>query len=420
MLTRTRGQQRGIVAVVVALAILSLLVMAGLAIDTGHLVLNKSRLQSTVDAAALAGAKKLHGDHSSIADARNEAQDVFMGNAAEFAELGSANENDVLVEFSSTLNPFVDGSEPARFVRVRYEVFSMWTSFTRLIGFDEMTTRASAVAGPSAPITAPCGLFPVAVCAVKDSTGPYWGYPPYPSGLATVVAMKPAAGANPTDIGPGNYHLLNLGGTGGANLGDGLAGGSACATQGGMADVDTKTGLVVGQVAAGVNTRFGLYKGSLNGGSGTYPPDRIVRTRPASSVPDMPLEIDEDGNITYDGELLTGLADVDYSYANYLADSQAKNWTHDPKTGSPKGKADRRIVVIPIVDCTNPITGSSANAPVKGFACFFLLQPVEHTGSGAIFGEFVEPCEAEGTPGQGGGSGPYKIILHDDPGSNDS
>ena len=56
---RTRRQQRGIVAVIVALAILSLLAMAGLAIDMGHLVLNKSRLQSTVDAAALAGAKVL-------------------------------------------------------------------------------------------------------------------------------------------------------------------------------------------------------------------------------------------------------------------------------------------------------------------------------------------------------------------------
>jgi hypothetical protein len=408
------------VAVVVALAILSLLVMAGLAIDTGHLVLNKSRLQSTVDAAALAGAKKLHGDHSTTAVAITEARDVFMDNATKFNELSTANRDAVIVEFSSTLNPFVPGSEPAKFVRVRYEIFSMWTSFTRLVGFDEMTTRASAVAGPSAPITAPCGLFPVAVCAVKDSTAPHWGYPPYPSASSTVIAMRPAAGSNPTDIGPGNYHLLNLGGTGGANLGDGLAGGAACATQGGMADVDTQTGLVVGQVAAGVNTRFGLYKGSLKGGGETFPPDRIVRTRPGSSVPDMPLEIDEDGNITYDGEPLTGLGDVEYSYAHYLADSLSQNWTHDPKTGSPKGKADRRIVVIPIVDCTNPITGSSANAPVKGFACFFLLQPVEHTGSGAIFGEFVEPCEAEGSPGQGGGSGPYKIILHDDPGSTDS
>ena len=59
MLMRTRRQQRGIVAVVVTLAILSLLVMAGLAIDTGHLVLNKSRLQTTVDAAALFGAAVL-------------------------------------------------------------------------------------------------------------------------------------------------------------------------------------------------------------------------------------------------------------------------------------------------------------------------------------------------------------------------
>jgi len=416
MLTRTRRQQRGIVAVVVTLAILSLLVMAGLAIDTGHLVLNKSRLQTTVDAAALAGAKKLHSDFAGTDAARKEAKDVFMENASRFAELSTAKRDDVIVELSKTLNPFVNGSEPANYVRVRYEVFSMWTSFTRLIGFDELTTRASAVAGPSSPVE--CGLFPVAVCAVPDSVAPYYGYPPYPNAAATVVALRPPAGSNPTDIGPGNYHLLNLGGVGGANLCDGLAGGAACAKRGGMTDVDTKTGLVVGKVASGVNTRFGLYKGSLKGGAETYPPDKVVRTRAGSAVPDMPLEVDDDGKITFNGTEVKSLADVEYSYANYLADygddNTPPNFTH------PKGKAGRRVVVIPIVDCTKPITGSSANAPVKDFGCFFLLQPVDHTGNGAIFGEFVTHCEGEGAPSDTCGPGPYKIILHDDPGSTDS
>ena len=55
----TRRQQRGIVAVLVTVGLLALLAMVGLALETGHLVLNKSRLQSTVDAAALAAAKVL-------------------------------------------------------------------------------------------------------------------------------------------------------------------------------------------------------------------------------------------------------------------------------------------------------------------------------------------------------------------------
>ena len=83
---RTSGQQRGIVAVVVAMALLVLLAMAGLAIDIGHLVLNKSRLQSTVDAAALAAAKTL--DQAGSEDqATAAAHSTFDLNAAKFPEL---------------------------------------------------------------------------------------------------------------------------------------------------------------------------------------------------------------------------------------------------------------------------------------------------------------------------------------------
>ena len=53
------GRQRGIVAVVVAIGLLGLLAMVGFALDSGHLILNKSRLQNTVDAAALSAAKVL-------------------------------------------------------------------------------------------------------------------------------------------------------------------------------------------------------------------------------------------------------------------------------------------------------------------------------------------------------------------------
>ena len=79
-----RRQQRGIVAALVAVALLGVLLMAGLAIDIGHLVLNKSRLQSTVDAAALAAAKVLD-QTGSEAQATAAARGVFDLNAAQAA-----------------------------------------------------------------------------------------------------------------------------------------------------------------------------------------------------------------------------------------------------------------------------------------------------------------------------------------------
>ena len=79
-------------------------------------------------------------------------------------------------------------------------------------------------------------------------------------------------------------------------------------------------------------------------------------------------------------------------------------------------------MTVPIVDCTNPVPGSSGVLPVKAFGSFFLLQPVEH-GSGNeawIFAQFLGEGRASGSPGPSPGTGPYKIVLHNDPNSDDS
>ena len=52
-------RQQGAVAILLTVAMVALLAMAGLALDGGHLLLNKTRLQNAVDAAALSGAKTL-------------------------------------------------------------------------------------------------------------------------------------------------------------------------------------------------------------------------------------------------------------------------------------------------------------------------------------------------------------------------
>ena len=175
-MARTPRQQRGIVAVLVAIGLLALLAMAGLAIDTGHLVLNKSRLQSTVDAAALAAAKVLDQTGSQT-QATAAADSVFDLNAAELS--GVVSSPSITVQYSNTLNPFAAGSTPANYVRVRADNFSMWTSFTRVVGFDELSTAASAVAGPSAPIGPgeACDLVPMMVCAdMAAGEANDWGY----------------------------------------------------------------------------------------------------------------------------------------------------------------------------------------------------------------------------------------------------
>jgi hypothetical protein len=179
-----------------------------------------------------------------------------------------------------------------------------------------------------------------------------------------------------------------------------------------MADVDPQPGNVIGAIEQGINTRFGMFAGPLGGDSGSYPPDLV--NRPA---PDMPLDSADGVSVTHDGVPIVDISSVGYSYANYLADYLAGNYTHGDT-----GRAQRRIVTIPIVDCSNPVPGTSGTLPVKGFGAFFLLQPVAH-GSGSsswIFAQFLGEGSASGSPGQQGGIGPYKIVLHNDPDSSDS
>ncbi len=409
---RTRRQQRGIVAVFVALAILSLLAMVGLAIDTGHLVLNKARLQSTVDAAALAAAKTLDQTQGNEAAATAEANNVFNLNAAQFPDLRTERGRvTVTVEYSHTLNPFVPGSTPADYVRVRAEGLPAATTFLVVLGWDELMARASAVAGPSAPIVSPCDLFPVAVCADMAAGAPNWGYPPYGQPGNTVTLLKLASGAAGSTFGPGNFQLIRLQGSGASVVRLNMAGGSACPAPGTMIEVDPQPGNVTGPVAQGTNTRFGIYQGPLGRGAADYPPDIFTTPAPAT-----PLDSQDGVNITYNGQPLSGIEQLAYSYRHYLADYDAL-----PADYQGPGVAQRRLVTVPIVDCTHPVGGASGTLPIKGFGCYFLLQPMVQSGTHAwMFGQFVKDCPASGSPGNQGGIGPYKIVLHNDPDSSDS
>ena len=71
---------------------------------------------------------------------------------------------------------------------------------------------------------------------------------------------------------------------------------------------------------------------------------------------------------------------------------------------------------------TGTVNGQGS-VPLLGFACFFLLQPAVQQGNDSfVFGQFIEGCAANGTPGPNptAGTGPDIIQLYDDPASNDS
>lgn len=400
-----RQRQRGVALPLVAAGLLAMLAIVGLALDTSHALANKTRLQSSADAAALAAAKKY-----------DEVADIFAGNAAAYAVFGlnadgvgnhelnaayDAGEVSVVVQWSETLNPFVS-SGLGPYVRVIATGLDLDTSLSAVLGIVEIEVAASAVAGPSPTIQNACNVAPLIVCARDLGAPPLFGFVP-----GELDILKSASG-DPNEIGPGNFYLARLGCPGGNCVRENLAGGyDGCLEDG---EVDTEPGNTVGPTVQGLNTRFYQYSGPLS--SADYKPDVQIQS----------------SDLTYDGATDTILQNgvpvdastIDYSYADYVGQITGLPpvLSHPP----PLGMYDRRVLALPLANCSVDATGQST-LEVVGFGCYFMLQPVVQQGTEAqIFGQFINGCTAGGISGiePGAGPSPYLIQLYKDPDSDDS
>jgi Flp pilus assembly protein TadG len=427
--------QRGVALPLVAAGLLAMLAIVGLAVDASHALANKTRLQNTTDAAALAAAK-VFDQTGDIFTANAAAMSLFDLNAdatgnAELKNANDANEITVVIQWSDELNPFVsEGLGP--YVRVIATDFELDSSISAVLGITDIGMSASAVAGPSPSIGSACNIAPMVACA-KDPTDPsLFGFE-----IGQPEVLKSSAGGSDA-LGPGNFQLIRLDcGAGGDCVRENLAGSyGGCATSG--APITTEPGNTVGPVAQGLNTRFGDWSGPMGSfGSDVYPPDVVT------SQPNPPLEIQEDKPSTsdvnegddpstpdiieeyvivqvQDGETVIINQDnlPNYGWDQYSADVEAENFDWQP----PVGVYERRVMALPIAACDGTCTGS-CELPVIGFGCFFLLQEMPQSGAEAnVFGQFVEGCNANGVPGPAPSAGPdpYLIQLYKDPDSGES
>jgi hypothetical protein len=364
-----------------------------------------------VDAAALAGAKELDITGADMVMATAAAQLAFAnnGSAPGNQEVGNAYSDgtiDLQVQFSSTLDPFVPGTSPPEYVRVRALNFTMGAWFATLVGITEKTVAATAVAGPSPTINTACNIAPMMVCGDPAAGGPFFGYT---SGQPDVLKTSTAD----SDVGPGNFQLIRLGDSaGGADLREAMAGAfDGCATTG--EPVETEPGNTVGPVVQGINTRFGSYEGPMQGMQSTYPPDVIT------DQPNPPLSYDSETDSIYQGsQLVNAGGDISFNYDDYQAELASDSYDHSP----PVGQFGRREVAIPIGDCSNTTNGQG-QVPVLGFGCYFLLQEAQQKGNEShVYGMFLDDCNAGGRPGPVPNSGPglYIIQLYKDPDSPDA
>ncbi|MBL4827462.1 MAG: hypothetical protein JKY66_07070, partial [Spongiibacteraceae bacterium] len=345
-------------------------------------------------------------------DAIDDAVDAFTRNAStgensEIMAAYNANHIAVEVEFSSTLAPFVVGSVPEMFVRVRVEGLSLTPWLIQVTGFNNKRVGATAVSGPSPTLTNNiCTIAPVMMCGEAD-TDPY---DDYIYGYHTNEAVVLKHGSNQeSEVGMGNFQLIRIGGNGGAVIRQGAAGAygpESCLSIGDS--VDTEPGNTVGPVVQGFNTRFGQYQGPLS--ESDYPPDFIT------NAPDPSLRLDGDGNIEFtDGSAYTGLADMSFSHTHYNAAYSDVANGFDSQSSAVN--YHRRIITVPVGNCTGTTHGQG-QVSIYGFVCVYLVQPVVQQGNEAhVFGQIVEGCNTAGTFSIDPVTGPQptKIILYKDP-----
>ena len=405
---RPAGSQQGAALILIVIALFVLMLMAGLALDVGHMVLNKARLQNAVDAAALSAAKTLD-QTSNTTLATAAAYQALSLNASsagdqELATSYNGGSLQVTVQYSSTLPPFTPGSTNGPYVRVIATGFTFPAWFAEIAAIRRLGVTASAVAGPSPTIGDACNLVPILACGTPPSQSPpppnyLWGYTP-----GELQVLKSAAPGS-TQMGPGNFQLLQLGGSGADLVRQNLAGGyQPCQVSG--SSVPTETGNEAGPVSQGINTRFGIYSGLMT--SANSPPDAVT------DYSEPMLTVDSNGNIA-------GNISAVFDYAAYQNAIEAGDY-NNPPVPEGDGVLDRRLLTVPVGNCAASGSGSTT-VPILGFACFFLVQPVTQQGtSDYIIGQFENDCQINGTSGPvpDSGPGPYLIELYHDPASPDS
>ena len=352
----SRKQERGSILATSAIGMLAILLAVGLGVDISRFYLVKTELQNGADAAALAAVSVLNGAPKGIDDAVLQAT-VDTTNKFNFSKSGITITN---VEFSTTLEGTYVGTTSAksqaaniRFVRVTTAPSAVNVSFAGAVLGKSKNLIATATAGYSVPLTDICNFLPVMV--IDYGT---------PIVAGQTYTFRAEGGAH---VSPGNYQILALAGSGGADARVGLARGvDACAGPGAVYAIDTKPGVTAGAVRQGVNTRFDEYQSS--------------HVNPK----DMPPDLNIQENITYD---------------QYKTGSPSKAPSH---TGMP----NRRVVYIPIVKEEEFDPGRNI-VKFDRIGQFFLQTKVGSGSGGDLRAEYIDDIVVGiGKFSPGGGANP--------------
>ncbi|MFT5716932.1 MAG: hypothetical protein ACI9T7_001115 [Oleiphilaceae bacterium] len=426
--------QSGAILVMFTIGIFAIVAVAALALDGGHMLLSKGRLQNAVDAAALSAAKDLQ-DGATLYEARQAAYDILIqnlnfnenGELKSAASLSSPDFNDTQVtallqiEFSALPDPFsptlVEGSE---YVRVKVENVPLSNFLADILNFNKKI-RASAVAGRSQDLACVNKVVPLLVCGEPGTTAEQ-NY-----GLAPGLHVMKAGSGAPSATGAGNFQLISLNGDrGGGDLRDAFSGTySPDQCVGAGITATTKTGNTVGPAAQGMNTRFGDW-GQAGTNNEDNPRDRNICEGTPVTIGEVQAELDGVPVVDAQGKAVMETVITNsigaYRWSNYDSDNGSATPQACATTTDTYALSGRRELEV-VVGVCDPNENGSYDIDIIGTACFFLTQQVGGTGQDSyIVGEFLSICHNTGTasldPAYVGDSS--TIVLYWDPDSPDS
>jgi Flp pilus assembly protein TadG len=421
-------RQRGGVAIIVALSLSVLIAFAGIALDLGHLYVEKTELQNATDACALAAARELTCDPTAgpcnasfLVNAENSGRKVAARNNVDFQN-GAINIVPADIKFATTFVPNAsapdlgylsraDGASPAsKYVMCTAQQTGIVPWFMRLVGVGNQSVSARAVA-TLAPSQTNCAI-PLGVCMKPGATpsDPFAGMT-VGQWMTSKLNQSATGSFGWIDFTPPNGGASEL-----ANL---ISGTGACS----LPPTNTQVGEQGNMNSLGKawNTRFGLYKANS---ITTAPPDftGYAYTPTTTSWPEKfnayaGTSISGEPNflsartqhLPYQGDATSGV-NVPNGYSYSTSAQHATSGT------------DRRLVTVPVVDCTDWIASTPQTVPVRGYACVLMLHPMSNdngpSGSEEVWLEYrgkssdpSSPCATSGSVGGSGSVGPLVPAL---------
>ncbi len=296
-----KRKQKGAVAIVLGLSLVTLFAMGGVVLDLGHLYIAKSELQNAADAAALAGAQRLNETAAGVTNARDDAIAIAAQNNFNFSTAVT------ITGANTEFGPGPDGpwssyatalGSPTSktFVKVDTGLQTMDTYLMRVVSpaFNTVSTFGLAVAGRFIN-----NVTPIGVCAVDpaNKTAKYT-YTAGGTGITELVEFGFRRGVtyNVFDLNPlgGSSvpYLINPVSTPATGCIPGsssasftatfLCNGTSAVISSGVGQVYTNTG-VSASAAAQLNSRFDDYTGPSQCIPAQAPPDTNVREYPCKN-----------------------------------------------------------------------------------------------------------------------------------------